>query len=90
MTDTAIVASELEGWMLDAVHQGNTVALEAMKVVTDAVQPVTAVIPSVTPPIVYDFAGQLLASQRKLAEDMLHLTARLTPTPAKPVSAPNK
>jgi len=71
-------------------NKGNTVALEAMKVMTDAVQPVTAVIPSVTPPIVYDFAGQLLASQRKLAEDMLHLTVRLTPAPAKPVSAPNK
>jgi len=50
MTDTATVAKELEGWMLDAVHKTNTVAYEALKVLTDAVKPVTAAIPSVTPP----------------------------------------
>jgi hypothetical protein len=32
-----------------------------------------------TPPLIYDFTGELLASQRKFAEDMLHLTGRLAP-----------
>jgi hypothetical protein len=83
MADTVTVGQELEGRILDAVHKSNTVAFEAMKVLTDAIQPVISVIPSVTPPLAYDFAEQLMASQRKFAEDMLHLTARLTPTTAK-------
>ena len=84
MTDTATVAQELEGWMLDAVHKTNTVAYEALKVLTDAVKPVTAVIPSVTPPLAYDFAEQLVSTERKFAEDVLRLTAQLTPTKAAP------
>jgi hypothetical protein len=86
MTDTATVAQELEGWMLDTVHQTNTVVYEALKVLTGAVKPVTAVIPSLTPPLAYDFMDQLVASERKFAEDVLHLTKQLAP--AKP--APHK
>jgi len=84
MTDTATVAKELEGWMLDAVHKTNTVAYEALKVLTDAVKPVTAAIPSVTPPLAYDFVGQFMSAERKFAQDVLHLTAQLTPAKAAP------
>jgi len=44
----------------------------------DAVRPMASVIRTVIPPLVYDFSAQLLDSQRKFAEDVLHLTARLT------------
>jgi hypothetical protein len=90
MTDTATVAKELESWVLDAVRKSNTVAIEAMKVLADAAQPVTAVIPSMTPPLMYDFAGQLMAAERKLAVDTLHLTQRLAPASAKAASATHK
>ncbi len=82
MADTVTVAREMEGWMLDMVGKSNAVALEALKVMTDAILPVTSAIPSVTPPLVYDFAEHLMASERKFAGDVLHLTARLTPAPA--------
>lgn len=90
MTDTATVAKELENWVLDAVQKSNAVAIEAMKVLADAAQPVTAVIPSMTPPLVYDFAGQLMASERKFAVHTLQLTERLAPASAKSASAPHK
>jgi hypothetical protein len=82
MTDTATVTRELEGWILDAVHKTNTVTYEALKVLADAVKPMTAVIPSVTPPLAYDFIEQLMSSERKFAEDVLRLTAQLTPIKA--------
>jgi hypothetical protein len=82
MADTVIVARDMEGWMLEMVGKSNAVALEALKVMADAIQPVTSAIPSVTPPLVYGFAEQLMASERKFAEDVLHLTAQLTPVAA--------
>jgi hypothetical protein len=84
MTDTATVAKELEGWMLDAVHKTNAVGYEALKVLTDAIKPLTAAIPSVTPPLAYDFVGQFMSAERKFAQDVLHLTAQLTPAKAAP------
>ena len=86
MTDTMTVAQELEGWMLDAVHKTNAVAYEALKVLTASVMPVTTALPTVTPPLAYDFMGQFVATERKFDEDVLRLTAQLVP--AKP--APHK
>ena len=79
MTDTATVVRELEGWILDAVHKTNAVTYEALKVMTDAVKPVTAAIPTVTPPLAYDFVEQFVATERKFAEDVLRLSAQLRP-----------
>jgi hypothetical protein len=84
MTDTATVTREMEGWILDAVHKTNAVAYEALKVMTDAVKPVTAAIPAVTPPLAYEFMEQFMATERKFAEDVLKLTAQLTPAKAAP------
>ena len=84
MTDTATVTRELEGWILDAVHKTNAVTYEALKVMTDAVKPVTAAIPTMTPPLAYEFIGQLMAAERKFAEDVLRLTAQLAPAKAAP------
>jgi len=82
MVTTATAGRKLEGWILDMVGKSNAVALEALKVMTDGIQPVTSAIPSVTPPLAYDFAEQLMASERKFAQDVLHLTARIAPAPA--------
>ncbi len=79
MAETVAVAREMESWLLDMIGKSNAVTLEALKVMTDAVQPVTLALPSVTPPLVYDFAEQLMATERKFAVDVLHLTGRLTP-----------
>lgn len=83
MADTVTVGQEIETRILDAVHRGNGVTIEAMRVLTDAIQPVTSMIPALAPPLMYDFAGKLMASERKFAQDMLHVTERLTPPPAK-------
>ena len=79
MAGTVTVGQEVEGRILDAVHRTNGVTIEAMKVLTGAIQPVASMIPAVTPPLVYDFAGKLMASERKFAEDMLHLMGRFAP-----------
>jgi hypothetical protein len=90
MADTLTVGQELEGYILDTVRKSEEVAVEAINVLIDAVQPMTAAIPGMTPPLAYDFAEQLMASQRKFAEDVLRATARLTPTPPKKVTAAQK
>ena len=82
MTDTATVVRELEGWILDAVHKTNAVTYEALKVMTDAVKPVAAAIPAVTPPLAFDFVEQFVATERKFAEDVLRLSAQLGPAKA--------
>ncbi len=79
MATTLTVGQEFEGRILDTVHRSNTFTLEAVKGLLDAVRPVTAEIKMVTPPLVYDFAEQLIASERKFAEDMLHATVRHAP-----------
>jgi hypothetical protein len=84
MTDSATVVRELEGWILDAIQKTNTVAYEALKVMTDAVKPVTAAIPVVTPPLAQDFVEQLVTTERKFAEDVLRLTTQLRPAKAAP------
>ncbi len=80
MAETMTIGQDLEGRILDVVRRGNTMTIETLKAFTDAMQPVFAVIPTVTPPLAYDFAERLVATERKFAEDMLHLTTRLTPT----------
>ncbi len=79
MADTVTVGQDVEGRILDVVHRTNGVTIEALKVLTDAIRPVTSVIPAVTPPLVYDFGEKLMASERKFAQDIMHLTERLTP-----------
>jgi len=76
---------------------------DALQPVTSAVQPVAAAIPPVAPQLTdklpkpeelvasaYNFAEQLLASQRKFAADVFAATAPLTWAPAKKADAPVK
>ncbi len=90
MVDTLTVGQELESYILDTVRKSDEVAVEAINVLIDAVQPVTAVIPVMTPPLAYDFAEQLVVTQRKFAEDVFRATARLTPARVKKVTASHK
>lgn len=90
MADTITVGQDLEGYILDTIRKTEEVAVGTINIVVDAVQPVTSTLPTVTPPLAYDFAEQLLVSQRKFAEDVLRATARLLPAPAKKASAPQK
>ena len=88
MTDTVTAGQELQGQILAAVRKSQEMAIEAIKTWTDALQPVTSAMPPVTLPLAgklpkpeelvestYNFAGQLLASQRNFAEDVLKATA---------------
>jgi hypothetical protein len=90
MADTLTVGQELEGYILDTVRKSEEVAVGAINVMIDAVQPVTAAIPGMTPPLAYDFAEQLMMTQRKFAEDVFRATARLTPTMPKKATAAQK
>ncbi len=76
---------ELQNQLLTTVRNGQKVALDAVKTVVEAVQKVSAKLPSVNVPLAdrlpkpeevvasaYDFAEQLLASQRKFAEEVGH------------------
>ena len=103
MTDTITAGREMQEQILDAVRKSQEMAIEAIKTWTDAVQPVTSAMPPVTLPMAdklpkpeelvgnaYDFAEKLLASQRKFAEDVFHVTAPLTAAPAKKASPAQK
>ena len=78
--------------VLNTVSKSQEAVVDAIKAWADTVQSITPKLPAVNVPLVdklpkpedvvanaYDFAEQLLASQRRFAEDMLHATAPLTP-----------
>jgi len=83
MAETVTIGQDVEGRLLDTVRRGDALAMEALKVLLDAIKPVRPAIRSMTPPLVYDFTEELMASQRKFAEDVLHLTGRRAPASAK-------
>jgi GTP-sensing pleiotropic transcriptional regulator CodY len=94
-TATIPTVHELQQQILAAVRQGEEGALDVIKALADTV----TIVRSVTVPLArklpspeaitsgaYDFAGQLLADQRKFTEDVLKATASLrypTEAPAK-------
>ena len=83
MAETVTIGKDVEGRVLGTVHRGDALAMEALKVLLDGIKPAMPAIRLMTPPLVYDFTEELMASQRKFAEDVLHLTGRLVSTPAK-------
>ena len=101
LIDTVTVGHELQGQILDTVRKSQEMAIEAIRTWTDALQPMISAMPPVTLPLAsklpkpeefvgsaYNFAEQLLASQRKFAEGVFHATAPLTAVPAKKASSP--
>jgi hypothetical protein len=83
---------ELEEGFLSATSKSQEIMLEVLKTWVDTIQAFTPKVPSIQIPYVdrlpkpedvvassYDFAEQLLASQRKFAEEVVKTTAALLP-----------
>jgi hypothetical protein len=92
---------ELPKELLAAARKGQEYALDAMRTWVETVQSVIPGIPAVQIPFVnrlpkpeailtsaYDFAGQLLASQRHFAEELLKATKPLMPAVGTTSKAP--
>lgn len=90
MSDTKTVGQELQGEILKTVRKGQDAVVDAIQMWADAVSSIKPPLPEVSVPFAdklptpgelvtgaYDFAEQLLAAQRKFAEDVLRATAPL-------------
>ena len=92
MASTSTVSKELQDQFLSTVRKSQEVALDAIKTMVDTIQNITPKVPSVNVPFAdrlpkpgdvvasgYDFAEQLLTSQRKFANEVVKATAPLMP-----------
>jgi hypothetical protein len=88
MTETRNVGQEIQGEILSTVRKSQDAVVDAIKRWAETVQSITPSIPTPSLPYsdklprpeefvanAYDFAEQLLASQRKFAENVLHAAA---------------
>ena len=86
------VTEELQDQFLSTVRKSQEIALDAIRTAVDTVQSISPKIPSVSLPFAeklpkpedvvassYDFAQQLLTSQRKFADEVVKATAPLLP-----------
>ena len=87
---TSTTTQELQGEVLKTVRKGQEFVVDAIQAWADAVQAIKPPLPDVNVPFAgklpqpgdivagtYDFIEQLLAAQRKFAEDVLAVTAPL-------------
>ncbi len=92
MASTSTVTQELQDQFLATVRKSQEVALDAIKTMVDTIQNITPKVPSVSMPFAdrlpkpedvvangYEFAEQLLTSQRKFADEVVKATAPLLP-----------
>jgi hypothetical protein len=90
MTESRTMGHELQEEILNTVRKSQAAMVEAIQTWTSRVQAITPELPELNMPFseklpkpqdliasAYDFAEQLLASQRKFAEDVLKATAPL-------------
>ena len=83
---------DLQNEVLNTVRKSQEGVIDAIKTWVETVQSITPKVPAVDMPFgdklpkpaevvasAYDFAEQLLASQRKFAEEVLKATSALTP-----------
>jgi hypothetical protein len=104
MTDYRTATKEFQNEFLNVVSKSQTAVVDAIQTWASAVQAITPDLPGLSLPYAdklprpeefiatgYDFAEQLLASQRKFAEDVVQATAWALPmgedAPAKPAAA---
>jgi hypothetical protein len=86
------VTQEMQDQFLSTVRRSQEMALDAIKAMVDTIQTITPKVPSVNVPFSdklpkpedvvasgYDFAEQLLTSQRKFADEVVKATAALLP-----------
>ena len=91
-TSTTSTQRELQDQFLATVRKGQEIALDAIRTMVDTIQTITPKVPSVDLPFAdrlpkphdvvasgYDFAEQLLTSQRKFADEVVKATAPLMP-----------
>ena len=103
MTDARAATQELQAQTLDWVRKSQDVVVEALRTWADAVQSATPALPVPAVPFAdqlpkpgdlvadaFDFAGQLLAAQRKFTEDVIKVTAPVldSQAPAGPAKKP--
>ena len=92
MPSTTTTQQELQDQFLSIVSKSQEIALDAIKSIVDTVQTITPKIPTVDVPFAdklpkpqdvvasgYDFAEQLLSSQRKFADEVVKAAAPLMP-----------
>ncbi len=106
MTDFNTTGKQFQDEILSAVSKGQAAVIDAIQTWASAVQSITPDMPEVNLPFAdklpkadefvtsgYDFVEQLLASQRKFAEEVLQVTAAAMPaheTPAKKATSAAK
>jgi hypothetical protein len=86
MTDVRNIGEQVQGQILDTIRKSQDAVTDAIKAWADAVQSITPKLPA--PPLsdklpkpedlvssAYDFAEQLLATQREFAEKVLQAAA---------------
>ena len=91
MTEARTMGRELQDEVLNTIRKSQTAVVEAIQTWTSRVQSMTPELPELSIPFAdkmpsphelvtsaYDFAEQLLASQRKFAVEVLKATAPLT------------
>jgi len=101
MTDTRTATRELQAQVLDSISKGQDAVVEGLRTWADAVASLTPSLPVSAVPFAdqlpkpgelvadaFDFAGQLLAVQRKFAEDVIKVTAPVIEAPAGPAKKP--
>jgi hypothetical protein len=89
------VAQQLTSEVMNTITKSQAAVVDAIETWASALQSIKPDLPQVSVPFAdklptprdvvasaYDFAEQLLASQRKFAEDLLTATAPLLPAPA--------
>jgi hypothetical protein len=92
MAATRTPGQQVQDDILKTVQMSQAAVLDAIKAWAEAVQSITPELPAAALPSAdklpkpeevvanaYDFAEQLLAGQRKFAEDVLKATAQLSP-----------
>jgi hypothetical protein len=88
MTDPTTIGKEMQGQILETIRKSQDAVTDAIRTWADAVHSITPSLPIRLLPLAdkmprpsdllantYDFAEQLLAAQRKFAEDVLQATA---------------
>jgi hypothetical protein len=92
MVNTRTTAQDLQGEILKTIRQSQEAVLDAIRAWTETVQSLTPKLPVMNAPFAdklpkpeevvagaYDFAEQMLASQRTFAEEVMKTTAPLRP-----------
>lgn len=88
MTDVRTTGKQMQGQVLDTIQKSQEAVTDAIRAWAETVQSLTPSLPTAPTPDAgnlpkpsevvadaYDFAEQLLAAQRKFAEDVLQATA---------------